>query len=236
MYNASQFRKRKAPEARLQGKDDILNKRIILLLIVICFIGLVSVPTATASSNQPLTKEQVFTLLQEAFQAQTSLTSEFRTYDEVQQILAPYFHEDYAATFLEENLMKEEEGYIVYGSDFALYFVPFYSYTDETKIIFDQEENKIFVYELFKTPDEGPVSYKDHYEVITLEPINANWRITDLTMEDEAPSIKEANRQKEIPIRDSEFLTWNPFKTTIYSLLEMDNRTPLQAGCFNEIF
>ncbi|MEH7234914.1 DUF3993 domain-containing protein [Bacillus sp. JJ1562] len=213
-----------------------MSKRIVLLLIVICFIGLVSVPTAIASSNQPLTKEEVFTLLQEAFQAQSSLTLEFRTYDEVQQILAPYFYEDYAATFLEENLMKEEEGYIVYGSDFALYFVPFYSYTDKTKILFDQGENKIFVYELFKTPESGPVSYKDHYEIITLEKINSNWMITDLAMEDEPPSVKEDTGQKEISKTDLAFLTWNLFKTTIYSLLEMDNRTPLQAGFFNKIF
>ncbi len=178
----------------------------------------------------------MYTILKEAFQAQSSLTTEFRPYDEVQQILAPYFHVDYSSMFLDQNLMKEEEGYIVYGSDFALYFVPFYSYTDETKILFDQEENKIFVYELFKTPESGPVSYKDHYEVITLEKINSNWLITDLAMEDKAPSIKEDTLQKETIKKDTAFLTWNPFKTTIYSLLEMDNRTPLQAGCFNELF
>ncbi|MFS0823789.1 DUF3993 domain-containing protein [Bacillus sp. 1P02SD] len=214
-----------------------MNKRIVLLLIIICLLGLVTVPAATASSNQPLSKEQVFTLLQEAFQAQSSLTLEFRTYDEVEQILAPYFHEDYAATFLEENLIKEEEGYIVYGSDFAIYFVPFYSYTDETKILFDQEKNKMYVYELFKAPDSGPVSYKDHYEVITLEKMNSNWVITELAMEDEPPSVKKATEKKnEAAKTDTSFLTWNPYKTTIYSLLEMDNRTPLQAGCFNGIF
>ncbi|MEH7222380.1 DUF3993 domain-containing protein [Bacillus sp. JJ1566] len=212
-----------------------MSKRIVLLLVVICLIGLVSVPTATASSNQPLTKEQVFTQLKEAFQAQSSLTLEFRTYDEVQKTLAPYFQEDYIANFLEENLMKEEEGYIVYGSDFALYFVPFYSYTDETKILFDQEVNKIFVYELFKSPESGPVSYQDHYEVITLEKISSNWLITDLTMEDEAPSVKKV-AQEQTTKGDTEFLTWNPFKTTIYSLLEMDNRTPIEAGCFHKIF
>lgn len=161
---------------------------------------------------------------------------EFRTYDEVEQILAPYFHEDYAATFLEENLMKEEEGYIVYGSDFALYFVPFYSYTDETKMLFDQKENKMYVYELFKAPDSGPFSYKNHYEVITLEKKNSNWVISELAMEDEPPSVKESTLENETAKTATSILTWNPFKTTIYSLLEMDNRTPLQAGCFNKIF
>ncbi|MCC3357649.1 DUF3993 domain-containing protein [Bacillus sp. REN16] len=213
-----------------------MSKRIVLLLIVICIIGIVSVPTATASSTQPLTKQQVYALLQEAFQAQSSLTFEFRAYDEVQQIIAPYFHEDYAASFLEENLMKEEEGYIVYGSDFALYFVPFYTYTDETKILFDPEENKIYVYELFKVPESGPVSYEDHYEVITLEKINSKWLITDLSMESEAPSVNVAAHQPETAKAGTAFLTWNPFKTTIYSLLEMDNRTPVKAGCFSEIF
>ncbi|MEH7382345.1 DUF3993 domain-containing protein [Bacillus sp. JJ1533] len=214
-----------------------MSKRIVLLLIVISLIGLVTVPTATASSNQPLTKKQVFTLLQEAFKAQSSLTLEFRTYDEARQILAPYFHEDYTAAFLEENLMKEEEGYIVYGSDFAIYFVPFYSYTDETKIVFDQEENKIFVYELFTTPESGPVSYQDHYEVITLEKINSHWKITNLAMEDDPPSVtNKATKRRETSKNNHSFLTWNPFKTTIYSLLEMDNLTPVKAGCFKEIF
>lgn len=213
-----------------------MSKRISLLLIVICLIGLVSVPTAKASSNQPLTQEEVFTFLQEAFQAQSSLTSEFRTYEEVQQVLAPFFHSDYANTFLEENLIKEKDGYIVFGSDFALYFVPFYSYTDETKILFDQNEKKIFVYELFKAPESGPVAYKDHYEVITIEKINSNWLITDLQLQDEAPSVKETITHKETIKQDSAFLTWNPFKTTIYSLLEMDNRTFTHFGFYQGIF
>lgn len=213
-----------------------MSKRITLLLIAICLIGLVSVPTAKASSDQPLTQDQVFTLLQEAFEAQSSLTIEFRTYEEVQQILSPYFNGEYATSFLKENLIKEEEGYIVYGSDFALYFIPFYSYTDETKILFDQEENKFYVYELFEAPESGPVSYKDHYEVITLEKMNSNWLVTDLTIQDEAPSIKKTVELGNKKPADTTFLTWNPFKMTIYSLLEMDIRTPIHLGSFDNIF
>ncbi|WP_010282865.1 DUF3993 domain-containing protein [Bacillus timonensis] len=213
-----------------------MSKRITVLLIAICLIGLVSVPTAKASSDQPLSQEQVFTLLQEAFQAQSSLTLEFRTYEEIQQILSPHFHEEYAKAFLQENLIKEEEGYIVYGSDFALYFIPFYSYSDKTKVLFNQEENKYYVYELFEAQDSGPVSYNAHYEVITIEKINSNWLITDLSMQDEAPIVKKAVVRGSNIIEDTTFLTWNPFKTTIYSLLEMEIPTPLHSGCFTNIF
>lgn len=210
-----------------------MSKRITLLFIVICLIGLVTVPTAKASSGLPLSQEQVFSLLQEAFTAQTSLTNEFRSYDEVQQILSPYFNEEYMNKFLEENVIKEEQGYIVYGSDFAFYFIPFYSYSEQTKILFDKEENKIFVYEFFESPESGPVAYDDHFEVITLEKINSNWLITELSIEDEAPSVKQNSIQEETENAETTFLTWNPFHAF---LLEMDNRTPYFYQIYKSIF
>ncbi|WP_449539844.1 DUF3993 domain-containing protein [Ferdinandcohnia sp. Marseille-Q9671] len=218
-----------------------MSKRIALFMVVLCLFGLVITQPVNASSKQPLSNDQVFTLLQEAFQAQSSLTFEFRTYEAVQQILSPYFDEQYSSSFLEENLMKEEEGYIVYGSDFALYFIPFFSYTEETKVMYDKEKEKIFVYELFKTPESGPVSYDDHYEVITIEKRNEDWLITELSMQDEPPIIQESVEKKEdveeaIETKLTSFHTWNPFKMTIYSLLEMESRTPLYAGYFHGIF
>ncbi|WP_159439906.1 DUF3993 domain-containing protein [Bacillus sinesaloumensis] len=210
-----------------------MRKRITLLFLVIFIIGLVTVPSVYASSDNPLSREQVFTLLQEGFQAQTSLTYEFRTFDEVVKILNPYFHEGYSKKFLEENLIQEDEGYIVYGSDFALYFIPFYSYSDKTQILFDQDENKIYVYEFFETPESGPVSYQDHYEIVTIENIKSNWLITDLSMEDEAPTVKNDSLKEVTVKRDPLFLTWNPFKAY---LLEMEHQTPYFYTWYKNMF
>ncbi|MFT4415199.1 DUF3993 domain-containing protein [Fredinandcohnia humi] len=218
-----------------------MRKRISLFVLLLCISGLFIIQPAMASSEDPLSNDQVFDLLKEAFKAQSSLTLEFHTYNEVREILAPYFHEQYMDLFLEENLLEEENGYIVYGSDFALYFIPFFSYAEETKVVFGKED-KIYVYELFRSPTSGPLGYDDHYEIITIEKHNSSWIISDLQSTESLPEeikmyeLGRDTHQESTGKPWKSFLLWNPYKTTLYSLLEMEYRTSLYAGLFKGIF
>lgn len=222
-----------------------LKKQFTLLFALIYVIGLFFTNPATASSNEPLSNDNVFEFLEEAFQAQSSLTFEFRTYEEVKKIISPYFEDHYIDVFLEENLIKENNKYIIYGSDFALYFIPFFSYSEKTKVVNDEMNNKIYVYELFESPSSGPVSYEDHYEILTLTRTGDSLKVSDLKSSNELPrEIKniedtekeDTNTKSKVDSPWEKLLIWNPFKTTLYSLIEMETRTPINADYFKGIF
>ncbi len=121
-------------------------------------------------------RAQVFDFLHEAFQAQVKLSEQERDYEEVTEILAPYFSQEYIKMFLHENLVDSNGKYITLGSDFSLYYIPFFKFTDETKIVHYQQ--KIYVYEYFPSNDDGPVSYTSHYEGILLEQFNGTWKVS----------------------------------------------------------
>lgn len=162
-----------------------INKKIWALLLLL-LIGQVHFIQA---ENVAMSREDTFLFLQEAFKAQTSLGDQFRTEKEIRDVLSPYFTDEYQKLFIAEHIFSEPEGFILYGSDVFDYFIPMYSYDDNTKIITDR--NKIIVYEYFLPELDGPVIWdKPHYESITLKKIKSGWRISDYNISEEKPSIE----------------------------------------------
>lgn len=179
----------------------------IMFIIVLGFL----INHQTVEAQEPLTREEALEFLMEAYEAQTSLGEKYQTYKEAREVLQPYFTDEYAKLFLEENLVLEDEGYTIYGSDFALYFIPFYSYSNETKFIYDEEKHQIYVYEFFLKPEEGPVNYEDHYETIILTEDEGQWKVREFiettdkpdfinTLENKATSIKSKEIKKVQPV------------------------------------
>jgi len=169
----------------------------------------------------------VFELLEDAFQAQLSLSQEHRTYDEVTSILSPYFSKKYIDLFLEENLYEEKSGFIVYGSDFAMYYVPYFSYSDETKVMYDKKEGIIYVYEYFKANSEGPVTYEEHYEMVILEPTKSSWIIAEVVESKEMPEqIKNLNGSQgiETGVHETQVGIYQYKIGSIYSILELEKK------------
>ncbi|MBT2687830.1 DUF3993 domain-containing protein [Bacillus sp. ISL-47] len=111
--------------------------------------------------------EDVYKFLQDAFQAQVSLSEEERSLEDVNELLAPYFSGAAKKQFLEENLVSENGKYMIYGSDAANFYIPFFTYSEETKIVTEKE--KVYVFEYFPENEEGPVGYESHYEGVLLE-------------------------------------------------------------------
>lgn len=162
-------------------------KKIVWALVFFLLIGQVQFIKA---ENEPLTKDETFLFLQDAFLAQLSLGDNYRTPEEVSQILSPFFTDHYQQLFNTEHLFSEPEGLIMYGTDVMDYFIPLYSYDENTKVM--TTSNKIIVYEYFLPQIEGSVIWdKPHYEVLTITRSNGDWQISDYEISEEKP-IKNA--------------------------------------------
>jgi hypothetical protein len=146
------------------------------LLIMMLTISLL-IPFQSAHANGEKEKKDVLQTLKDAFQAQVSLSEEERTLEEVDQILTPYFTRSYISFFLDENLVEMDGKYFTLGTDFALYYIPFFTYSTETKVYV--ENNEANVYEFFSSDREGPVSYENQYQGVKLIKIGGEWKVSD---------------------------------------------------------
>jgi hypothetical protein len=161
-----------------------MKKTLLLLLVILLLIPLS--PNANVNIN---TKKDVFSMLQDAFQVQVSLSEKTRTKEEIEDLLNPYFTEDYQKLFWDENIFEEEGKFVTYGSDFALYYIPFFQYSDQTKMIISKDS--MYVFEFFSANTDGPVGYEDHYEGILLKKENGGWKIDEFLYNNIPESILE---------------------------------------------
>ncbi|RLQ90606.1 DUF3993 domain-containing protein [Falsibacillus albus] len=118
--------------------------------------------------------------VKEAFQAQVSLSEKERTMPEVMQVLKPYFTDKFVDIFLQANLVKTKSGYQTFGSDFAPYYIPFFSY-DKSKMKIVQDGGDFFVIEKFVDDGDGPVSFPDGYQGVKFLKTGENeWKIDEV--------------------------------------------------------
>jgi hypothetical protein len=171
-------------------REDRRVKKLLLLLFISCLF--IPISPQTPHANMELKdRGEVFGFLKEAFQAQAALSEKERTKEEIDGILSPYFSKDYQKEFLKENLKETNGKYLTYASDFAKYYIPFYRYSNNTRVVI--KPDKIYVFEYFPESNEGPVGYKSHYEGILLENLSGVWKISKY-LYDEVPKevIKES--------------------------------------------
>lgn len=159
-----------------------MDKRLQLLFLFLSFL-LFLVPSNTYAKSSGDGREEVFAFLEKAFNSQVSLSEKGRTMEEIEEVLDPYFTESYKSRFIAENVVGQENEYQTYGTDFAPYFIPFYAFSDKTKMV--EMENEVFIVEYFPSNAEGPESYEDHYEGLRL--VNQDgWKVADY-LYDEVP-------------------------------------------------
>jgi hypothetical protein len=145
----------------------------IFLVLIIYFL-----PDSPKASEEKLDdRKAVFQFLELAFQAQISLSEKDRTMEEVELILDPYFSKEYQKKFLDENLVEEDGKFFTYGTDFGYMFIPFFNFSDFTKLVF--KDDQIYVFEYFPESKLGPVGYESHYEGLLISRVNQQWKITD---------------------------------------------------------
>ena len=174
-------------------KDGIRMRqyKVCCSLLIIAILLVFSRPVF-ASDLENLNRENILSHLQDAFKAQQSLSEKPREKEEMVQILSEYFNKDITNQYLKKNLFEEDGKYIVYGTDFPIYVIPFFAYDEKTKII--EENDQIVVYEFFPASNDGPVSYDDHYEWVKLTKTQKGLMVTDI--KNYAKNLEEIGQNK----------------------------------------
>ena len=139
------------------------------------------IPILNVNADRQLNEEEAFRLLQNAFKTQVALSEKPRSMEEVKESLKRYFTPEYTNDFIEMNVQEnmDGEGYLAYGTDFALYYIPFFTYDENTKVGYDSDLNQWYVYEWFEESSDGPVTYNGHYEAVGLTFEDGRWAVDD---------------------------------------------------------
>ncbi|PMC35114.1 hypothetical protein CJ195_20185 [Bacillus sp. UMB0899] len=172
---------------------------------LIMTIILVFSQTVFASELDHKNRENILSHVQSAFQAQQLLSEKPREKEELVHILSDYFDNDVINQYLNENMFEENGKYIVYGTDFPIYVIPFFSYDENTKII--EQKDQIIVYEFFPANSDGPVSYDEHYEWVKLTKTQKGLIITEI--KNYAKDLEEIDNDKQQPKTKTQNSTFN---------------------------
>ncbi|TKH04088.1 DUF3993 domain-containing protein [Peribacillus simplex] len=132
------------------------------------------------ASAEGLHREEVLSLVRDAMENQGSISEEVRTKEAIEGKLDKHFTDDFIKKFVQANVVKVDGGYTAFGSDFAPYYIPFFSYDKNTEIIYEKNGDYIYVQEEFRDTGDGPVSMEKHVESVTLKKENGVWKITDV--------------------------------------------------------
>ncbi|HZH62898.1 MAG TPA: DUF3993 domain-containing protein [Metabacillus sp.] len=167
------------------------------LLMAIIFL-LFSQPISGAELEN-MSRENILSHLQNAYYAQQSLSEKPREKEEMVHILSDYFDKGLTNQYLKENMVEENGQYIVYGTDFPIYVIPFFTYDEKTKII--EMQDHIIVYEFFPASTDGPVSYDDHYEWVKLLKTSKGLKISKIN--NYAKNLEGLDRTLQNDLEDS---------------------------------
>jgi hypothetical protein len=167
-------------------------RKIYLPVLMFFVLIIYFVPDSPKASEEPLdNREKVFQFLELAFQAQISLSEKDRTIEEIEALLDPFFTKHFQQKFLEANLHEENGKFLTYGTDFGQYYIPFFAFSENTKIVIEKE--KVYVFEYFPKNLQGPVSYESHYEGLLIDKMEDQWKISQsLTNQIPKEIIKQA--------------------------------------------
>ncbi|WP_264737042.1 DUF3993 domain-containing protein [Cytobacillus firmus] len=180
-----------------------MYKHITGIIITIAVMA-AAIPSHTYA-ERITNKEEVNEFLQNAFQAQVSLSEEERSMKEVNELLDPYFAEEPKAEFLNENLVSENGKYFTLGSDAAAFYIPFFTYSDHTKVV--KEGNKVYVYEYFPENHDGPVAYEGHFEGLLLAEQEGEFKVAKFLSENIPEKILKKAESNEEAAKRSSFKT-----------------------------
>lgn len=166
-----------------------------ILKVFFLSVSLLLLPAHTYANETVYNRDFILDFLKEAFHAQVALSEKDRSLEEVNALLSPYFTKDYINLFLEENLVEDNGKYFTHGTDFALYYIPFFHFSPKTKIV--SKDNEIYVFEFFPGNNEGPVSYESHYEGVLLKEVNGDLKVVEylFTVPDEIIKLEKTPKK-----------------------------------------
>ncbi len=166
------------------------------LTTFILAIVLIWTPSQTHAKQTLTDRDSVLQFIKDAFQAQVSLSEKERSLEEIEEILAPFFTKTYREVFLAENLVEIEGKFMTLGSDAAIYYIPFFKYEGNTKIV--KYQDRLYVYEYFSSTDEGPVGYESHYEGVMIEQVEEGLRVSEYLYNNIPEEVIELGQKKKL--------------------------------------
>ncbi|EDL65059.1 DUF3993 domain-containing protein [Bacillus sp. SG-1] len=178
-------------EKKSKGGEEVVMmtklKKLTAVLIAAIFC-ITFIEPATA-----LDKESIVERVQTAFEKQVSLSEKPRTMEEIHAILDTHFTDSFKDKFLLENVIETEEGFQTFGSDFAAYYIPNFSYSDKTKAV--KKGETVYLVEYF-TYEEGPVYFEDGYQGVKLTEENGELKVEDIFFT--LPNELEGEAEREV--------------------------------------
>jgi hypothetical protein len=138
-------------------------RTFILKVVCIVFISFFAFHFIGVGKVNKLDREEVFTLLQTTRIIQEDITNKYHTYEQLYNKLSPYVTDSYFQAFFDTHVTQTEKGYIALGTDVSGLYIPKFSYSNKTKISYDEQNNLIYIYEKMPSMTE-PVIHSSHYE------------------------------------------------------------------------
>ncbi|MBM7659556.1 hypothetical protein JOC85_000323 [Bacillus mesophilus] len=160
----------------------MIRYRLCLVVVTVVLLFIAHHPV-NASTSTLLDKQGVQQLLEDTYDAQYSLTERFHTWEDAWRKMTQYMTEQMTEQFMVEHLYEEEEGYIVYGTDFSTFIIPHFSYNADTKMVTNDRKDTIFVYE--KSSGDGPVKFQSQFDIVTITYDGERWKIASISFSEE---------------------------------------------------
>jgi len=196
-------------------------------ILILTFGNIVSAEKADNFNDQMIEKTK------EAANVQLSLSERGYTYSEVIEALTPYFTDQFIDAFISVNMMKEDDGlYYIMGTDFPIYYIPFYQYAGETIVEMSDDYTQVVVYEFFSATSDGPIGYDDHYEAILYKLENDEWKVDEIIPQYN-PNEARANSKEELSTmatseRSDQIVDMDEEETTVEEVEE--TKTMVEKG------
>jgi hypothetical protein len=124
-------------------------------------------------------KEQAVTMVEKAFKTQVSLSEKPHSMQQIEKLLDRYFTEEFKKSFIKENVVEMDDGYVTLGSDFASYYIPFFHYNETTNASY--ADGKWYVWERRLGSESGPYSIPTGVEAVILTKQNGIWKVSGIT-------------------------------------------------------
>ena len=170
-----------------------MKKRLYLVPLLVSIIF--TFGTYASANGTKMSEAFFIEQTRQAGEVQFKLAEDGNSYDEIHNILAPFFTPDFIDAFIKEIMFEENDLYYTIGTDFAPLYIPYFTYDDQTKVKITNDSMQVIVYQFFPKSTDGPVGYDDHNAAVIYELMNDEWRISTI---DAAYSTDENSKEPRI--------------------------------------
>lgn len=196
------------------NKKGGIKMRIMTIYLLLIFTLMNGQANAVFASENDYSS--IKPIVKKAFDTQVQLSEKERSLKEIRVLMNQYFTSQFIPKFLKENLVKTEKGYQAIGTDFPLYYVPFFSYDENTKVIVNGNES--YVVEKINHEQEGPVQYGEDYKGVRLVKEKQTWKIEEVLTKVPSNIIEQIKIGTDVQLEVNHYQFFIPFFESFYPL------------------